>query len=115
MIRLKNKKEETDRLISNIYEDKIAGIISQDTFSKLISKYEEMKMELDKQIEEIKRIEEGTLKNNNATREEFENIMKQILSFETINENNRSLVFKLIDRIVIDDNIVKVKYKFNMG
>lgn len=115
MVRLKNKKEETDRLISNIYEDKIAGIISQDTFSKLISKYEEMKMELDKQIEEIKRIEEGTLKNNNATREEFENIMKQILSFETINENNRSLVFKLIDRIVIDDNIVKVKYKFNMG
>jgi len=74
-----------------------------------------MKKELDKQIEELKRIEEGTLKNNNATREEFENIMKQILSFETINEKNRSLVFKLIDRIVIDDNIVKVKYKFNMG
>lgn len=113
IFKLSNKKEEINRLISNLYEDKIAGVISQDTFGVLIKKYEKMKGELDKQINELKRVNEETTNLSNYNREEFENIMKEILSFETINEDNRSLVFKLIDKIIIDDKTVNIKYKFN--
>ena len=39
--------------------------------------------------------------------------MKELLKFDTINEENKSLVFKLIDKIIIDDDIINIKYKFN--
>ena len=44
---------------------------------------------------------------------QLEDVMKQLLKFETINEENKSLVFKLIDKIIIDDNKITIKYKFN--
>ena len=47
IINIQNKKREIDKLISNLYEDKISRIISQDTFSSLINKYEEQKQQLE--------------------------------------------------------------------
>lgn len=44
---------------------------------------------------------------------QLEKAMKQLLNFYTINEENKSLVFKLIDKIIIDDNKITIKYKFN--
>ena len=39
--------------------------------------------------------------------------MKNLLEFDTINEENKSLVFKLIDKIIIDDDKINISYKFN--
>ena len=44
---------------------------------------------------------------------QLENVMKQLLKFDTINEENKSLVLKLIDNIIIDDDKIKIKFKFN--
>ena len=44
---------------------------------------------------------------------QLENVMKQLLKFDTINEENKSLVLKLIDKIIIDDDKINIKYKFN--
>ena len=44
---------------------------------------------------------------------QLEDVMKQLLKLDTINEENKSLVFKLIDKIIIDDNKITIKYKFN--
>ena len=44
---------------------------------------------------------------------ELQQTMKELLKFDTINEENKSLVFKLIDKIIIDDDIINIKYKFN--
>ncbi len=81
----------------------------------LVKKYEKMKEEVDNQIKELKKEDEQTIDLSIYNRKEFENIMKEILNFETINEENKSLVFKLIDKIIIDDKTVKIKYKFDIG
>lgn len=54
-----------------------------------------------------------TKKNNESiNREEFSIIMNELLKFDTITEENKSIVFKLIDKIIIDDRNINIKYKF---
>lgn len=113
LLKLKNKKDEINKLIANIYEDKFSGEISQDTFSILIKKYEKEKSDLEIKINEF----EGNKDNNSVKqpREDFTKTMKEILCFKEINEDNKSLVFKLIDKILINDKKVIIKYKFNVS
>ncbi len=53
------------------------------------------------------------VQDSKLTSKELEETMKQLLKFDTINEENKSLVFKLIDKIIIDDDKITIKYKFN--
>ncbi len=108
---IQNKKREVNKLISNLYEDKIAKIISQDTFSNLIKKYESQKQQLEIEIKryEIKKIESANVRKNNR------DLIKEILDLNELNDENVSLAFKLIDRIVIDDRNVNIKYKFDIS
>lgn len=108
--KLLKKKEEINKTISNLYEDKIEGTISIETFKVLIAKYEKQQKKLNSEI--------GLLSKEKENREEFnpkklQQTMKELLKFDTINEENKSLVFKLIDKIIIDDDIINIKYKFN--
>ena len=43
----------------------------------------------------------------------MKNVMNEILKFDSINEENITLVFKLIDKIIIDDKKIIIQYKFN--
>lgn len=106
--------EETNRIISNLYEDKISGQISQDTFSMLMQKYEKQKKMYEKETQRCKNevIEDDKITNIN--KEEFETIMRELLEFKEINQKNKSLIFKLIDKIIIDDKDIQIKYKFNV-
>ena len=81
-------------------------------FKILIKKYEKQKKEIDMNISIISKYSPNTqeLKLNHR---QLEKAMKQLLNFYTINEENKSLVFKLIDKIIIDDNKITIKYKFN--
>ena len=103
---LEVKIKEKDNLIKSLYEDKVNKVISEELFVSLYNQYEEEKKTLKSQI------------NNemiyNAPSVEKETIiqnMKELLAFK---ENNidRSLLFKLIDRIEIDDRYVEIYYKF---
>ena len=107
---LKKKKEEVNRIISNLYEDKINGVLSQDTFIILLRKYEKEKKEYDKNLRKAKMKTEKD--NEGISREQFSMIMNQLLKFDTITEENKSIVFKLIDKIIIDDRNISIKYKF---
>ena len=110
----KKKKEELCKIISNLYEDKLSETISLDTFTELVKKYEGQKKEC---IQKLKLLENKKANSNNKmnmNKKEAENILEKILSFEEINENNKSLVFKLIDRIVIDDKNISIQYKFSI-
>ena len=53
------------------------------------------------------------VQDSKLTSKELEETMKQLLKFDTINEENKSLVFKLIDKIIIDDDKITIKYKIN--
>ena len=109
---LKNKKEEVNRIISNLYEDKINGVLSQDTFIILLRKYEKEKKEYDKILRKAKMKTEKD--HESISRAQFLIIMNELLKFDTITEENKSIVFKLIDKIIIDDRNISIKYKFKI-
>ena len=107
IINIQNKKREIDKLISNLYEDKISRIISQDTFSNLINKYEEQKQQLEIEIKRYKIDVPRTTQNSD--------LIKELLEFNKLNDENISLVFKVVDKIVIDDKNVNINYKFSLS
>lgn len=109
---MKKKKEEVNRIISNLYEDKINGVLSQDTFIILLRKYEKEKKEYDKNLKKARMKTEKD--NEGISREQFSIIMAELLKFDTITQENKSLVFKLIDKIIIDDRNISIKYKFKI-
>lgn len=110
---LKKKKEEVNRIISNLYEDKINGVLSQDTFIILLRKYEKEKKEYDKNLRKAKMKTEKD--NEGITTEQMSIIMNELLKFDTITQENKSIVFKLIDKIIIDDRNISIKYKFKIA
>lgn len=107
IINIQNKKREVNQLISKLYEDKIAKIISQDTFSNLINKYEEQKQQLEIEIKRYKIDVPRTTQNSD--------LIKELLEFNKLNDENISLVFKVVDKIVIDDKNVNINYKFSLS
>lgn len=107
IVNIQNKKREINQLISKLYEDKIAKIISQDTFSNLINKYEEQKQQLESDIKRYK-IEVPNIKQNS-------DLIKELLEFNELNDENINLVFKVVDKIVIDDKNVNINYKFSLS
>ena len=111
LAKLLNQKEEIYKTIANLYEDKIEGVISIETFKVLIAKYEKQKKNLEKKIEQISKNDENVPELNLSRIKET---MEKLLEFDTINEENRSLVFKLIDKIVIDDDKINIQYKFRI-
>ncbi len=108
--KLLKKKEEINKTISNLYEDKIECTISTETFKVLIAKYEKQQKQLDNEIAIFSKIREKVREFNPK---ELEETMKKLLEFDTINEENKSLVFKLIDKIIIDNDKINISYKFN--
>ena len=109
---LKKKKEEVNRVISNLYEDRINEVLSQDTFITLLKKYEKEKQDYDKILRKIKLKDEKD--NININVKQMIIIMNGLLKFDTITEENKSIVFKLIDKIIIDDRNITIKYKFKI-
>ena len=55
-------KEEINKTITNLYEDKISSTISLETFKILIKKYEKQKKELDMKISAISKSNENIQK-----------------------------------------------------
>ncbi len=110
-IQLLNKKlDEINKIIANLYEDKISGIISNSTFNSLIQTYEKKKEEYNAKLKNIQSKKDIPIINS----KELEKSMKALLEFNTLDENNISLVFKLIDKIIINDKKIEIKYKFRV-
>lgn len=110
--KLAKKKDEINKTIANLYEDKMSGTISIETFKVLVKKYEKQKKELDMQISTMPKNKEDNQKLK-LSYKQMQETMKSLLKFDNINEENKSLVFKLIDKIIIDDDKINIKYKFN--
>lgn len=110
LAKLSKRKEELNKTISSLYEDKIEGTISIETFKVLIAKFEKQQKQLDSKISLFSKSKENTQEFNPK---QLEETMRELLKFDTINEENKSLVFKLIDKIIIDDDKINISYKFN--
>lgn len=110
LAKLLKKTEELNKAISSLYEDKIEGNISIETFKVLIAKYEKQQKQLDNEISLFSKTKENIQEFNPK---DLQETMRKLLEFDTINEENKSLVFKLIDKIIIDDDKINISYKFN--
>ena len=108
------KQDELNKIIANLYEDKISNVISEDTFKVLIKKYETQKKEFEKKFENIKSEEKSGKQEEGITKKDLEATMNYLLDFKSIDDDNVSLVFKLIDKIIINDNKIKINYKFKI-
>jgi len=112
---IEKKKEELQKIIANIYEDKILGIISIDTFKTLIKKYEKQKREYEIKLERLKKEKKIRNCETNINKENIRAKIEEILAFDEINEYTKSLIFKLIDTIIINDKEICIKFKFNIS
>ena len=112
MLALEKRKNDISRIISNLYEDKSSNIISTDTFMLLLKNYEKQKEEVNQQLKLLEG--KSILNRENIKDEEMKEMMKNILDFNEITEENKSLVLKLIDKIIIEDKDIKIQYKFNV-
>lgn len=75
-----------------------------------IAKYEKQQKQLNSEISLLSKEKENVEEFNPK---QLVETMKNLLEFDTINKENKSLVFKLIDKIIIDDDKINISYKFN--
>ncbi len=96
--------------IQTVYQDRLDGNISLDSYKIIVSSYE-MKMKNLKL--RLKEIEHDILKEKNIANK-VPNYTKKIKELLNIENPNRDLLFTLIDRIEVDENrniTIKFKYK----
>ena len=110
-----NKKiEKKINIISNLYNDKLEGVISTDVYKNLSDNHE-------KELQQLK-IEKGNIENrlnifaDKSKEKEFTKCRKAIEDFMKLKTPSRSTVKNLIDKIVVydkgDSKEVEVYFKF---
>lgn len=109
---IKKQIEVLDRKLRTIYEDKLNGIISVEMYVTLSADYEKQKINLKSMLENINtNIEEE----KNISIKDMENYIKKILQFDDPDKVDRSLLLKLIDKIVIENKEIKsISYNFSI-
>ena len=96
--------------IQTVYQDRIDGNISLDSYKMIVSPYEQKMRNLKDKLEEI---ELEILKRKNSANK-IPNYTKRIKELLNIEKPNRDLLFTIIDRIEADEyrNVtIKFKYK----
>lgn len=107
---LTKKLEQIDKILSNLYKDKVNSLISNDMFATLSRNYEQERNNLLQQINIKEKLQPSKC---NITYDEalIRRNINNILKFDNPTFN-RSLLLKLIDKIIIDDKEIHIKYKF---
>ncbi len=94
--------------IDKIYEDKLNGEITKETFQRLTIKYQKENELKKKEIKELQEKLTNIIENNEK---ETLNKIDNFLSFQKL---DRNLLVNLIDKIIIDKNKnIEIYYKFN--
>lgn len=109
---------ELDKLIENLYVDKVNGTIPQSAFDRLIQKYESEHSELEEKAATLKIMIEGTAKAKDDVDRWIE-IMKGYM--KSGGEIDRPLLMSLIDTITVGEvreengekvRDIRIKYNF---
>ena len=97
--------------IQTVYQDRIDGNISLDSYKMIVSLYEQKMRNLKDKLEEI---ELEILKRKNSANKipNYTNKIKELLNIE---KPNRDLLFTIIDRIEADeDRNITIKFKYKI-
>ena len=110
---IKKKLEEIDRHLKEAFEDKANRIITQEMFISISGQYAKEQETLKSQLRVLE------LNNDKEVKEEsicsileIERTVKDLMELKDEKEVSRSIIEKFIERIVLDDREIDIKYKF---
>lgn len=95
----KARLAELDKLYATLYEDKVAGNISERNFKQLSTAYETEQIELENKIDELNKAA-CVVKDQNVNADIFVNLIKD---YAGITELNAAILNTLIDKILIHE------------
>ena len=94
-----NRIKEIDRLLQNLYEDKISQETTADIFKRMSQKYSEEQSKLILEVEQL----ESELDECRRVEKDMSGWISRIKECLTINDLTRSIVVELIDRIDVSE------------
>ena len=104
------EKEKIKNNITTLYNDKLEGVVSQDTFKELAKDLEAKLKKVNDKIE-IERTKKYKIKNNQSVIPDYTKKIKKLLDLK---KSKNELIDALIEKIIIDENRqVTIKYKFD--
>jgi len=115
-----NRIKEIDRLLQNLYEDKISQETTADIFKRMSQKYSEEQSKLILEVEQL----ESELDECRRVEKDMSGWISRIKECLTINDLTRSIVVELIDRIDVSEiysvdgekNLdISISYKFGQS
>lgn len=114
--KIKDKVTDIEKYIKNLYQDKVEGIIDNDTFSSLLKNYKSEKLNLEMKLNKIEKKETNSNNESNLTKKDMEEIKKYALSYLKFDEKeniDRKILLRLIDKIEVGkDKKITIFYKF---
>lgn len=89
--------EKLDTIIQNLYENKLAGIVSEDRFKKMNENYEQEQITLNAKIIEL----EGKIKAINEQSSSTSHFMELVQKFTRIDELTHEVAREFIEKVII--------------
>ena len=89
--------EKLDTIIQNLYEDKLAGIVSEDRFKKMNENYEQEQITLNAKIIEL----EGKIKAINEQSSSTSHFMELVQKYTRIDELTHEVTREFIEKVII--------------
>lgn len=104
---LKNKYEQQNKKIDQIYEDKLNDVISIDDFERMYKNILDKKQQLQKQIDDL-----SAQKEENAREIDLKKLVDQFINGKNI---TREMLVSLVDKITVSEQKeIKIYYKFSI-
>lgn len=91
------RQKEIDRIIENLYEDKVAGVINEERFTKMSNRFEDEQLEVKQQIKNLKK----TVKDEETHELNSDKFLKAARKWNEISELNLQILQTFIDHIKI--------------
>lgn len=95
--KLNIRQAEIDRIISQLYEDKALGIISEERFLSIALDFEKQQIEIKNKAAEYNAALSDTKQNGNS----IDSFIETIRKYDDVTELNQYVLLDLIDKIVI--------------
>jgi hypothetical protein len=90
---------ELDRIMEELYEDKVAGTLNDTRFRKLSDKYEAEQQSLEKKIEEVK----AEIERLSLNRQDTSTWLELIRNYADIQELDRIVLGELVEKITVGE------------
>jgi hypothetical protein len=111
------RQKELDRIIENLYEDKVCGVINEERFTKMSNRFEDEQLEIKQQILNLEKV----VKEEAAHELNSDKFLRAARKFIEINELNLEILQTFIDHITVShyqivdgfkEQEIEICYKF---